>query len=60
MIAKLLSGRYFLTIIAGIVFATLSITGKLAGDKISEIILIIVYAYFSRQDRNTQNGGGTK
>ena len=48
MLSKLLSGRFLFTIIAGIVFAVLAISGKLPVDKVQEIILIVVYAYFSK------------
>jgi len=55
---KLLSGRFIFTIIAALVFAWLSITNIMPVDKVYEIILIVVYAYFSRNDR--QNKGETK
>ncbi|MFA6357350.1 MAG: hypothetical protein WCY09_01590 [Candidatus Omnitrophota bacterium] len=48
MLSKVLSGRFLFTIIAGIVFAVLAISGKLPVDKVQEIILIVVYAYFSK------------
>lgn len=53
---KLLSGRFIFTIIAAVVFAFLSITGKLPVDKVHEILLIIIYAYFSRADRKPTEG----
>lgn len=55
---KLLSGRFIFTIVVALVFAWLSITNIMPVDKIYEIILIVVYAYFSRNDR--QNKGETK
>lgn len=51
---KLMSGRFLFTIGTLLVFMFLSFTGKLPTDKIHEIILVVMYAYFSRQDR--QNG----
>ena len=54
MLNKLLSGRFLFTIIAAIVFAVLAITGKLPTDKVQEVILIVVYAYFSRNDRGKE------
>lgn len=60
MIPKLLSGRFLFTVITAIVFAVLAITGKLPVDKVQEIILIVVYAYFSRQDRVQPKEGQAK
>ena len=57
MIMKLLSGRFIFTIVAALVFAILSVRGIMPVDKVYEIILIVVYAYFSRQDRTQPNGG---
>jgi len=54
---KLLSGRFIFTIVAAFVFAVLAIGKIMPVDKVYEVILIVVYAYFSRQDRNQQNGG---
>ena len=54
---KLLSGRFLFTITAAIVFAALSIKGQLPQDKVMEVILLVVYAYFNRQDRQLPNGG---
>lgn len=48
---KLLSGRFIFTVVGACVFGYLSISGKLGADKVSEILLIIIYAYFSRSDR---------
>lgn len=53
---KFLSGRFLFTMAAAFVFIVLSLKSVLPTDKIQEIILIVVYAYFSRQDR-TQQGG---
>jgi len=55
---KILSGRFIFTIISALVFAYLAITKILPQDKVMEVILVVVYAYFNRPDR--QNGGQTK
>ena len=54
MLNKLFSGRFLFTMITAIVFFNLSITGKLPVDKVHDIILIVIYAYFTR---NKTNGG---
>jgi len=53
---KLLSGRFIFTVIAALVFAVLSISKIMPVDKVYEIILIVVYAYFSRGDRKQEGG----
>ena len=55
LIAKLLSGRFIFTIIAAFVFAILSINKTLPVDKVYEVVLIVIYAYFSRGDRANGN-----
>ena len=49
--AKLFSGRFLFTLIAALVFAILSLRGQLPQDKVMEVILLVVYAYFNRADR---------
>ena len=56
LLVKLSSGRYVLTIIIGYVFAYLSIKKILPVDKVVEIILLVIYGYFTR-DRSKENGG---
>jgi hypothetical protein len=56
---KLLSGKFILTVIAGAVFAYCAVTKILPPDKVNEIILIIVYAYFTKRETDRQ-GGDTK
>ena len=53
---KLLSGRYFLTVVGGLVFAYAVWKNKLDPQATSAILTSIIYAYFQRQDRG-QNGG---
>lgn len=55
LLPKLLSGRFILTIIVGIVFAILAIKGLLDQNKVTEIILIVIYAYFTKE-RNKKEG----
>ena len=53
---KLLSGRLWLTIITGVVFAYCAVVGKLDSQAVSAIVSMVFIAYFQRQDRNG-NGG---
>lgn len=48
---KLFSGRFLFTVVVAFVFAVLAIGKIMPVDKVYEIILIVVYAYFSRGDR---------
>jgi len=52
VLVKFTSGRFILTIAASIVFIYLSINEILPIDRVMEIILIIIYAYFSRPRLN--------
>jgi len=54
LLAKLTSGRFIFTLITGFVFAYLAITGELSTERVQEVILIVIYAYFSRTDRNSK------
>ena len=54
---KLLSGRFFLTVMCGIVFAYCSIRGKLSLEAVASIVTMVFQAYFTRPDRKTENGG---
>jgi hypothetical protein len=56
MLNKLLSGRWLFTVAAALVFLILSVNKVLPVDKVTEIVLVVVMAYFGRPDR-TQNGG---
>jgi hypothetical protein len=51
IIDKILSGRFIFTVVSAFVFAVLSLRGVLTVDKVMEIILIVIYAYFNRPDR---------
>ncbi len=52
---KLLSGRLWLTLISGFVFAYCSVTKTLTADVIATILTAVFMSYFQRSDRN---GGG--
>lgn len=55
ILEKLAGGRFLLTVLCGIVFTVMSISGKLPTDKVMEVILLVIYGYFTRSDRG-QNG----
>lgn len=48
---KLMSGRFIFTVACAIVYVFCSLTKMLPPDKIMEVILVVVMAYFSRNDR---------
>jgi hypothetical protein len=54
-VMKLLSGRLWLTIIAGVVFGYCSIRGTLDSQAVSAIVTAVFMSYFSR-DRKDENG----
>ena len=53
---KLLSGRYFLTVVGGIVFAYATYKHILEAQAVSAIVTAVFMSYFNRPDRN----GGAK
>lgn len=53
---KLMSGKFLFTMVAAIVFAYLSMTKVMPVDKVYEVILIVVYAYFSKTNDTTNKG----
>ena len=55
---KITSARYIFVVVVAFVFAWLSISGKLPVGKVTEIILLVFYAYFSRSDRSRSNRKG--
>lgn len=57
-ISKLLSGRFILTIIGGLVFAYLACSKILPSEATMGILILIFEAYFHREDRPKQNGKG--
>ena len=56
---KMLSGRFIFTMAIIIVFMALSLKAILPLDYIKEIILVGLYAYFTRSDRTNANGDTT-
>jgi hypothetical protein len=54
---KITSGRFIFTVVAAFVYAYMSINGIIKEDRVMEILLIVVYAYFSRP-RVEANGNG--
>ena len=59
IIYKMTSGRFIFTIVVAIVYAFLAITGALKEDRVMEITLIVLYAYFARPRTDT-NGNHTE
>lgn len=53
---KILSGRWFLTCCCGIVFVYCSINGILTNDTVGVILIAVMKDYFSRGDRNGDDG----
>ena len=49
MLAKLLSGRFVLTIIVGLTFSWLAINNIITPDASMSVILIVIYGYFTRE-----------
>jgi ABC-type methionine transport system permease subunit len=45
---KLTSGRFIFTIVCAAVFSYLAIHGTLKEDRVMEVLLIVLYAYFAR------------
>ena len=45
---KLTSGRFIFTVTAAAVYAYMSINGIIKEERVMEILLIVIYAYFSR------------
>ena len=54
VLLKCLSGRFILTIIAGIVFLYCAVKGKIEEAAVTAILSMIFQSYFNRHDR--ENG----
>ncbi len=54
---KLLSGRYFLTVICGIVFAYCAVRKIIPSEAIIAVISTVFTSYFDRADRKSVEGG---
>jgi len=48
LIFKITSGRFIFTVVVAAVYAILAIMGDLEADRINEITLVVLYAYFNR------------
>lgn len=55
---KLLSGRYFLTVVSGLVFAYATYTKLLNAEAISAIVTMVFINYFQRDRKENGNGKG--
>jgi hypothetical protein len=58
IVRQFTSGKFIFTVISAGVFAYLSIKGILPADKVHDIILIVIYAYFNKRQEETK--GETK
>ena len=56
MINKILSGRFILTVTSALVFAILSIDGKIDPKDVMAVVIMVFTLYFSRNDRNDKGG----
>ena len=56
---KITSGRFIMTCVVAGVFAYMAVTGLLEEDKTMEVILIVVYAYFSMNRKPSVNSSET-
>ena len=54
MINKLLSGRYFLTVVCGLVFAYVAINKVIPPDAVIAILSTVFVSYFNRNRKETQ------
>ena len=59
IVAKLISGKFLFTLISAGVFAYMSIAGKLPQDKVMEVVLIVIYAYFTKPAQQPKDENGT-
>ena len=55
---KFTSGKFIFTMVAALIFAYCAIKGILPQDKIMEVILVVVYAYFTKA-ADTKSGETT-
>ena len=58
LIWKITSGRFIMTVVVSGVYAYLAMTGVLKEDRIMEITLVVLYAYFNIPRPNETNGTG--
>ena len=51
VIFKFTSGRFIFTIVVAGVFAHMACTGLLPPDKVDSVILVVLYAYFTKKNK---------
>ena len=56
IVEKITSGKFIITVISGVVFAYLSMKGILPVDKVHDVILIVIYAYFTKKSEEPKEG----
>lgn len=56
LIWKVTSGRFIFTVVVAAVYAFLACNQMMSEERINEITLIVLYAYFSRPRLNGHNG----
>jgi len=49
LVWKITSGRFVLTVIVGLVFAYLACNCILKEDRVMEVVLVVLYAYFTKK-----------
>jgi hypothetical protein len=54
--SKFTSGKFLFTVITALVFGYCAVTKILPVDKITEVILLVVWAYFNKPPEGGQNG----
>jgi len=59
IIEKATSGKFIFTMVSALVFAYCAVRGILPQDKIMEVILVVVYAYFTKAQPDTKTGETT-
>lgn len=57
---KLISGRFWFTVVTAIVFLGSSMSGLLNSEQILSVIMLVIGFYFNRTDRQPKNTEGTK
>lgn len=60
IIDKLLSGRFILTVSVAFIMCYACFKDLTYIDKLGEIFMVVIYAYFNRGDRTTNGGESEK
>lgn len=56
-IFKITSGRFIFTIAAALVFSYMAVTGKINEERAMSVILVVLYAYFTRNRTDLNDNG---